>query len=127
MLPAAPEGLAQQTLYTEFDINLDNPLLKGQRMDSANNIMTMLTYVGQIAGFDQQVVASINSDTVVRTLQDIMNIPSEIINTPEEVQAIVREQERVAAQQAAVNAAPQIASAMKDGAAALATMPGANG
>lgn len=125
MLPAAPEGLAQQTLYTEFDINLDNPLLKGQRMDSANNIMTMLTYVGQIAGFDQQVVASINSDTVVRTLQDIMNIPSEIINTPEEVQAIVREQERVAAQQAAVNAAPQIASAMKDGAAALATMPGA--
>lgn len=127
MLPAAPEGLAEPGLYTEFDITLDNPLLKGQRMDSANNIMTLLTYVGQIAGFDQSVIATVNADKTVRTLQDIMNIPSEIVNTTEETQAIIAEQERVAAQQAAVQAAPQIAATMKDGAAAYAAMQGANG
>lgn len=125
MLPPAPEGLANQSLYTEFDITLDNPLLKGQRMDSANNIMTLLTYVGQIAGFDQSVIASVNADQTVRTLQDIMNIPTDIVNTPEEVQAIIAEQERVAAQQAALAAAPQIAATMKDGAAAIAQMQGA--
>ena len=127
MLPPAPEGLSAANLYTEFDITLDNPLLKGQRMDSANNIMTLLTYVGQIAGFDQSAVATVNTDSTIRTLQDIMNIPSNIVNTPEEVQAIIEEQERVAAQQAAVTAAPQIAGAMKDGAAAIASMAGANG
>ena len=127
MLPPAPEGLSAANLYTEFDITLDNPLLKGQRMDSANNIMTLLTYVGQIAGFDQSAVATVNTDSTIRTLQDIMNIPSNIVNTPEEVQAIIEEQERVAAQQAAVTAAPQIAGAMKDGAAAIASMAGTNG
>lgn len=128
MLPAAPEGLTKSALYTEFDITLDNPLLKGQRMDSANNIMTMLTYVGQIAGFDQSVVATVNSDKAVRTLQDIMNIPSEVVNTTDETKAIIQEQERVAAQQAAIAAAPQIAATMKDGAAAYAAMQkGANG
>lgn len=126
MLPPAPQELANSELYTEFDITLDNPLLKGQRMDSANNIMTLLTYVGQIAGFDQQVIATVNSDNVVRTLQEIMNIPSEIVNTPEEVEAIVREQERVASLQAAVSSAPQIAGAMKDAAAAQAAMASAN-
>lgn len=125
MLPPAPEGLADPAIYTEFDITLDNPLLKGQRMDSANNIMTMLTYVGQIASFDQSVVATINSDKVVRNLQDIMNIPSDVVNTTEETKAIIEEQERVAAQQAAVSAAPQIAATMKDGAAAYAAMQGA--
>ena len=103
-------------------------MLKGQRMDSANNIMTMLTYVGQIAGFDQSVVATVNSDKAVRTLQDIMNIPSEVVNTTDETKAIIQEQERVAAQQAAIAAAPQIAATMKDGAAAYAAMQkGANG
>ena len=127
MLPPAPEGLTNPTLFTEFDITLDNPLLKGQRMDSANNIMTLLTYVGQVAAFDQSVVATINTDKTIRTLQDVMNIPSDIVNSTEETQAIIAEQERVAAQQAAIAAAPQIASTMKDGAAAYAAMASTNG
>lgn len=118
MLPPAPQGLDTQTMFTDFDIELDNPLLKGQRMDSATNILTLLQAIAQVASVKPEVIDTINGDKTVRTLQDIMNIPADIVNTPEEVAAIQQEKERVAEAQAALMAAPQVAGAMKDAAQA---------
>lgn len=118
MLPPAPEGLDTTTMFTDFDIVLDNPLLKGQRMDSATNILSLLQSIAQIAGFKQDIIDTVNADKTVRVLQDIMNIPADVINTPEEVAAITREREQVAELQAMVAAAPQVAGAMKDAATA---------
>ena len=97
-----------------FDIVLDNPLLKGQRMDSANSAVTLMQYVAQFASVDGNVANSINTEKLVRYLQETMNVPAHVMNTPEEVEAITAEKMQMAQMAQMVEAAPKVGSAMKD-------------
>lgn len=112
ILPPMPAEL--KDLNSEFDIILDNPMLKGQRMDSVNSAVNLMGMIGQFAQLDPNIANSINVDKLVRYIQENMNVPTQVMNTPEEVEA----QNTADAQQqqlaAMVNAAPQVGKAMKD-------------
>ena len=89
-LPQFPEEIKNAGVATDFDITLDNPMLKGQRIDSANGIMTMAQYLGALMGLNTE----INIDRAKEVLVEIFNIPSSVLNTPEEKQQIVENQAR---------------------------------
>jgi hypothetical protein len=97
-----------------FDIVLDNPLLKGQRMDSANSAVALMQYIAQFASVDGSVADALNVEKLVRYLQETMNVPANVMRTPEEIAAIA--EQKAQAQQLAqmVEAAPKVGSAMKD-------------
>lgn len=86
-LPQFPEEIKNAGVATDFDITLDNPMLKGQRIDSANGIMTMAQYLGALLGLNTE----INIDRAKEVLVEIFNIPAAVLNTPEEKQQIVNE------------------------------------
>lgn len=103
-----------------FDVVLDNPLLKGQRMDSANSAVTLMQYISQFASIDPSVIDALDPAKLVRYLQETMNVPAHVMRTPEEANAIA--EEKAQAQQIAqiVDAAPKVGSAIKDVATAQA-------
>jgi hypothetical protein len=118
MLPPAPINLPP----VEFDIVLDSPLLKGQRMDGINNIMTLMQNIGLIGQFDPTAIDTINADGAIRAMQDIMNIPSGVVHSPEVKEAITeRKQAELKAQQQMAEI-PAMADAVKTLADANATM-----
>lgn len=80
MLPEFPAEIKNLGLITDFDITLDNPMLKGQRIDSANGIMTMAQYLASIVGLDSE----FNVDRTKQVLAEIFNIPQAVLNTPDE-------------------------------------------
>ena len=86
-LPLFPEEIKNAGIATDFDITLDNPMLKGQRIDSANGIMTMAQYLGALMGLNTE----INIDRAKEVLVEIFNIPASVLNTPEEKERIVNE------------------------------------
>ena len=110
MLPTAPDELVKSQLGTEFDIVLDNPLLKGQRMDSANNIMTLAGYMATLGGIQDP---TLNKDRAIRTLQNVLNVPKDIVNTPDEINKANEEMANAADASAMVEAAPAMADAVK--------------
>ena len=112
ILPQMPAEM--QGLDSGFDIILDNPMLKGQRMDSVNSAVSMMGMLGQFAQLDTNIVNSVDVDKMLRYIQENMNVPTKVMRTPEEVNAL---NEAAAQQQqlaAIVNAAPQVGKAMKD-------------
>lgn len=116
ILPEMPAEM--KDMDNAFDIILDNPMLKGQRMDSVNSAVSMMGMLGQFAQLDANIVNSVDPDKVLRYIQENMNVPSEVMRTPEEVDALneaAAQQQQIAAM---VQAAPQVAGAMKDAAAA---------
>lgn len=112
ILPQMPAEL--KDLDTSFDILLDNPMLKSQRMDSVNSAVSMMGMLGQFAQLDTNIVNTVDADKMLRYIQENMNVPTQVMRTPEEVAAL----NKAAAQQqqlaAIVNAAPQVGKAMKD-------------
>lgn len=114
MLPPVPQEVIGKNLPTEFDIRLDNPMLKGQRMDSATNIMTLAQWIGQLLPLDGNAGNTFNVDRSIRTLKEIMNVPNDVVNTPRETNAITSAKEAAQSQQVMVESAPKIAGAVKD-------------
>lgn len=86
-LPQFPEEIKSLGIATDFDITLDNPMLKGQRIDSANGIMTLAQYLGALMGLDTE----INIDRAKMVLTEIFNIPASVLNTPAEKKTIAAE------------------------------------
>ena len=110
MLPQFPAEIKNLGLITDFDITLDNPMLKGQRIDSANGIMTMAQYLASIVGLDTE----FNIDRTKQVLAEIFNIPQAVLNTPDEKKEV--NDAKVQAQQLAMLAenAGGIGSGIKD-------------
>lgn len=112
MLPQMPAELKE--LPTTFDIILDSPLLKGQRMDSANSAVTLIQYISQFAAMDPNAANTINVDKMIRYLQEVMNVPEYVMNTPKEVEAINEAKANVAEANAIADKAKGVGSAIKD-------------
>jgi len=122
ILPPMPAEL--KDVDTSFDIILDNPMLKGQRMDSVNSAINLVGTMGQFAQLDPSVVNSIDIDKVIRYIQENMNVPAQVMRTPEEVANLNEAQAQQQQLAAMVNAAPQVGKAMKDIADAQKTTEG---
>ena len=116
ILPPMPAEL--KDIDSQFDIILDNPMLKGQRMDSVNSAVSMMGMIGQFAQLDPNITNSVDVDKMLRYIQENMNVPSHVMHTAEEVAAMNEASAQQQQLSAIVNAAPQVAGAMKDMAAA---------
>jgi hypothetical protein len=105
-LPEFPED----AIGASFDIVLDNPMMRGQRLDSANAVSNMAAILMNVAQLDTE----FNIDRTCDYLASSYNIPLSILNTMEEKQAVVQQkQEQAEAQMLAENAAG-IGSALKN-------------
>lgn len=112
MLPKMPEEI--KDMATGFDIVLDSPLLKGQRMDSANSAVTLVQYISQFAAMDPNAANTINVDRMIRYLQDVMNVPVSVMNSPDEVEAINEAKAQAQEQQMLLQNAGGLGSGIKD-------------
>lgn len=122
ILPQMPAEL--KDLRTQYDIILDSPLLKGQRMDSVNSAVTLIQYISQFAAIDPNAANSVNADRLIRYLQDAMNVPASVMNTQEEVQAINEAKANAQDMQTMAQNASGVGSAIKDLAQAEQIMAG---
>ena len=105
-LPEFPEEAKGET----FDIVLDNPMLRGQRLDSANAVSNMAASLGAI----QQLETEFNMDETKLYLAQAFNIPQSLFNTPEQKQAIVEAQAQNAQMQMLMENANNIGSGVKN-------------
>lgn len=112
ILPPMPTEL--KDLDTSFDIVLDNPMLKGQRMDSVNSAVNMVGTMAQFAQLDPSITNSVDLSKLLAYIQTNMNVPASVMRTPEEVTALNEAQQQQQQLMAMVNAAPQVGKAMKD-------------
>lgn len=105
-LPEFPEEAKGEV----FDIVLDNPMLRGQRLDSANAVANMAASLGQV----QQLETEFNMDETKAYLAQAFNIPQSLFNTPEQKQAIVEAQQQNAQMQMLMENANNIGSGVKN-------------
>ena len=112
ILPPMPTEL--KDLDTSFDIILDNPMLKGQRMDSVNSAVNMVGTMAQFAQLDPNIANSVDLSKLLSYIQTNMNVPASIMRTPEEVDALNEATAQQQQMMAMVQAAPQVGKAAKD-------------
>lgn len=105
-LPEFPEEAKGET----FDIVLDNPMLRGQRLDSANAVSNMAASLAQI----QQLETEFNIDETKLYLAQAFNIPQSLFNTPEQKEKIVAAQQEAQQMQMLMENANNIGSGVKN-------------
>ena len=105
-LPMFPD----EAVGANFDIVLDNPMLRGQRLDSAQAILNIGNTYAQIQQFDDE----FNLERTVTYLAEAYNVPKVVFNTPEEKQQILDERQAQMEQQQLVENANKIGSGMKN-------------
>ena len=106
VLPEFPE----QAAGAHFDIVLDNPMLRGQRLDSAQAIMNLGSSYAQIQPFDTE----FNLERTSRYLASAYNVPLEVFNTPEEKQQLIDERQAAAEQQQMIENANKVGAGIKN-------------
>ena len=104
-LPEFPE----EAKGVAFDVILDNPMLRGQRLDSANAVSNMAASLAQV----QQLPAEFDIDKVREYLAQAYNIPANLLTTPKERQQIIAEQQEAAQMQALLENANKLGSGVK--------------
>lgn len=93
-----------------FDIILDNPMMRGQRLDSANAVANMAAILGNLMQLDTE----FNIDRTCDYLASSYNIPLSILNTMQEKQAITEQKQQQAEAQLLAENAAGIGSAIKN-------------
>lgn len=106
VLPMFPEDAEGQ----EFHILLDNPMMRGQRLDSANAIANMTATMTTAMQLDTE----FNMDRTKQYLAESYNIPLSILNTDDEKQAIIQERQQQAEMQMMLENAGNVGSAIKN-------------
>lgn len=105
-LPEFPE----EVKGAAFDITLDNPMLRGQRLDSANAIANMAASLAQVSQLD----AEFDMDETKNYLAQAYNVPQHLFNTPEKKQQILAEREEAAQMQMLAENANNIGAGIKN-------------
>lgn len=105
VLPKFPEDAGGQ----EFHILLDNPMMRGQRLDSANAIANMTATMSTAMTLDTE----FNMDRTKQYLAESYNIPLTILNTDDEKAALVEQRQKQAEMQMMLENAGNVGSAIK--------------
>lgn len=105
VLPKFPEDASGQ----EFHILLDNPMMRGQRLDSANAIANMTATMSTAMTLDTE----FNMDRTKQYLAESYNIPLTILNTDDEKAALVEQRQKQAEMQMMLENAGNVGSAIK--------------
>lgn len=105
-LPDFPDGAQGAT----FDIILDNPMLRGQRLDSANAIMNMGASLAQIGQLDTE----FNIDRTKSYLAQAYNVPMSVFNTPKEKESVVEAKQQEAQMQMLMENSNKLGAGIKD-------------
>lgn len=105
-LPEFPEDVAG----APYDIVLDNPMLRGQRLDSANAVANMAGILLNVAQLDTE----FNMDRTCDYLATSYNIPLSILNSADEKQSVIAEKQQQAEAQMLAENAAGIGSAIKN-------------
>jgi hypothetical protein len=93
-------------------------------MDSVNSAVTLMQQIGQMASVDPNAINTINTDRLIRYLQDAMNVPASVMNSQEEVAAIAEAKANAQDMQIMAQNASGVGSAIKDIAQAEQIMSG---
>lgn len=109
LLPEPPQQLIDAGM--EYDIDYKSPLVRMQRADEGQGVLTTLGVVSQIAQFDPSALSIIKYGEVVRQLADINGMPLSLLLTEQEEQQVKEAQAQQQQLNNLLNAAPNIATA----------------
>lgn len=98
-----------ETVGQPFDIVLDNPMFRGQRLDSANAILNLGQTMAQVQALDTE----FNLERTGRYLAESYNVPLTVFNTAEEKAQIIQERQQQQEMQMLAENAGSIGSGLK--------------
>ena len=120
VLPPPPDEL----MHTELDTEIEyvSELSRAQRSDEGLGILRTFEQAGPPMQMDPEAALLFKGKVpeIIRTLGDINGMPSKLMNTPDEIEALKASEAQAAQVQQALAAAPVVAQAAKDMAAARA-------
>lgn len=97
--PQDPQ-IAQQLATQEIKIEYISPLAQAQKMSGLVNIEQAIAFAGQLAQFDQQILAKVNWPEALNKYFDMVGAPASIKRSDDEYEKIIAEQQQAAQQQA---------------------------
>jgi len=108
---------AMREVGAEYKIEYDSPLSRMQKAEASAGGLRMFQYAGEIAATTQDPSAMdwFNTDTMIPALADAQAMPASWIRGPKEVAAIRDGRKQQQATQQLIDAAPAMASMMKQG------------
>ena len=109
LLPEPPQQLIDAGM--EYDINYKSPLVRMQRAEQGQGILTTLGVVSQAAQFDPSVIGLVKYGKAIRELADINGMPLSLLLTEEEEEQVKAAQAQQEQLNNLLNAAPNIATA----------------
>lgn len=118
LLPQPPESLSGQGYQVEYL----SPLALAQKSNDADAALRWLQSVGGMAQFDPAAIDVVDTDEMVRFLADRQGAPSRVVRSKEAAAELAAQRAEQQAAAAQIAGAQGIASAVKDGAAALGQM-----
>ena len=122
IVPEPPEEIQGSDIKIEF-VSI---LAQAQKMMGLSAIEQTVAFAGQIAQADPTVLDTLDTDTIVRTYQDLVGAPASLLREKEEVEQIRAEraaQQQRAEQLAQEQAAAQTAQTAAQGAKSLSETP----
>lgn len=109
LLPDPPQQLIDAGM--EYDIDYKSPLVRMQRAEQGQGILTTLGVVSQAAQFDPSVLKIVKYGEAIRELADINGMPLSLLLTEDEEQQMKAAQAQQDQLNNLLNAAPNIATA----------------
>lgn len=102
----------------DFDIEYDSPLTRAMRAEEGIGILRTLEVASQLAAVDPTVAKKINAARALTRLAEINGAPPDILFSDDEMEAKVEAEQQQMAMAQGLQAAPGLATAAKDLAAA---------
>ena len=114
-LPPMPEALREA--QGEYKVEYDSPLSRAQKAEEGAGSMRTIQWAAEIAANAQNptIFDHFNFDEIIPELADINAMPVRFINDPKTIEAIRQGRQQQAATQQLIDAAPAMASMMKQG------------
>lgn len=99
VFPPLPDDVQQTLQGQEIKIEYLSPLAQAQKMSGLTAIEQGVSFVGQLAQLDPNVILRVNFDKAVENYLDKLGVPSTMIRTEDEYQEIVQQQQQAQQEQ----------------------------
>lgn len=107
-----------------LDLTFTGPAAKAQQTTRGQGLLNFVNQITQLAPMLPELQFSLNTEGLIRELQDINDAPPTVLYSPEETKARAQQAAEQQQQQAMMTQAPQMAKAAKDMASAQQLSPG---